>query len=210
MGASASIQVSLDSDPDKCNGDNAFKLGQYGEAILFYSRSIISYSNFENTPNRTESLAILYSNRSAAYESIAQYSRALDDAKEVISLRPDWERGYYRAAKAVLRIESGGLKESQDYIEKALSLNRADRSILSFCKTLNSAEQDLDFQYIKRGIGWTFCWGNGQQGQLGNNSLQNRSLPYMVNKLRGKYMLDISCGASHTVAVSMSGEVYGW
>ena len=39
---------------------------------------------------------------------------------------------------------------------------------------------------------------------------QDRSLPKMVDALRGRRLLDLSCGTGHTLAVLDDGDVYAW
>ncbi|KAK1432979.1 hypothetical protein QVD17_09882 [Tagetes erecta] len=43
---------------------------------------------------------VLYSNRSAAYASLNQYSEALTDAQRTVDLKPDWSKGYSRLGEA--------------------------------------------------------------------------------------------------------------
>ena len=44
---------------------------------------------------------VLYSNRSAALSSLARYQEALEDAEKVVSLKPDWGKGYGRKGAAL-------------------------------------------------------------------------------------------------------------
>eukprot|EP00753_Platysulcus_tardus_P014506 PLAT4383.2.p1 GENE.PLAT4383.2~~PLAT4383.2.p1 ORF type:complete len:552 (+),score=129.47 PLAT4383.2:26-1681(+) len=59
-------------------------------------------------------------------------------------------------------------------------------------------------------LGETFTWGGGEHGQLGHGDRVNRMSPYMVAALRDKTVAQITCGWSHTVALTDSGEVYTW
>jgi hypothetical protein len=43
--------------------------------------------------------------------------------------------------------------------------------------------------------------------KLGHGELKNKSFPVLVDALRGRYVTDISCGATHTVALLNGGEV---
>ena len=45
--------------------------------------------------------AILYSNRSAALLQLRKAAKALEDAEQCISLRPDWDKGHYRKGLAL-------------------------------------------------------------------------------------------------------------
>ncbi|PNH04208.1 Protein STIP1 [Tetrabaena socialis] len=53
------------------------------------------------------------SNRSAALLKLNKVSKALEDAEKCISLRPDWEKGYFRKA---------GVLEAQDRLLEALDV----------------------------------------------------------------------------------------
>lgn len=82
---------------EKKNGDEAYKLGNYQEAILWYSISLSM--NEENTQNQKNIRCTLLSNRSSAYYMNGQYHLALLDAQNVIELNSNWSKGYFRAAK---------------------------------------------------------------------------------------------------------------
>lgn len=45
------------------------------------------------------------SNRSAALLQLSKVTKALADAEECIRLRPDWDKGYYRQAGALEKLE---------------------------------------------------------------------------------------------------------
>ncbi|MEO5511915.1 MAG: hypothetical protein ABIS27_14895 [Longimicrobiales bacterium] len=53
------------------------------------------------------------------------------------------------------------------------------------------------------------CWGDGQSGQLGNNSLAISAIPQFV-QTGGVLFKSIEAGTSHTCAISVAGEAYCW
>lgn len=59
------------------------------------------------------------SNRSAALLQLSKVTKALADADECIRLRPDWDKGYYRQAAALEKLErweevgAGGSQRAQ-------------------------------------------------------------------------------------------------
>ena len=71
-----------------------FKQQKYSEAISKYTQAIELDS--QN--------ALLYSNRSAAYEKLSRYEAAVRDASECIRLKPGWYKGYYRKAIALMAL----------------------------------------------------------------------------------------------------------
>lgn len=58
--------------------------------------------------------------------------------------------------------------------------------------------------------GCTLSWGVAQTGALGRAAARDCEVPAMVDALRGKHVVDASCGAMHCVAVTGLGEVYAW
>lgn len=60
----------------------------------------------------------------------------------------------------------------------------------------------------------TFSWGWNGCGQLGLGHEEDQLRPHVVNELRGKQVVSVSCGASHTVVVALNvsqqGVVYSW
>lgn len=70
---------------------------------------------------------MLYSNRSAALSSLARYQDALEDAEKVVSLKPDWGKGYGRKGAALY-----GLKRFGDAVtayEEGLSFDAANEQL---------------------------------------------------------------------------------
>jgi len=60
--------------------------------------------------------------------------------------------------------------------------------------------------------GAAYCWGNNEQGQLGNSSTVSSPLPVAVTAtgvLAGKTITAITAGSNHTCAIA-SGAVYCW
>lgn len=55
---------------------------------------------------------------------------------------------------------------------------------------------------------WT--WGDFQYGQLGTGDIISRSKPVLVTKLNNTGIKKISCGTSHTLALTLDGRVYAW
>lgn len=58
--------------------------------------------------------------------------------------------------------------------------------------------------------GAVFSWGDNAQGQLGQGDFTNRLRPEVVRTLRGAKAAHISCGKSHSAAISPSGLLFTW
>lgn len=79
------------SEDFKKEGNAAFSAGKYAEAVMLFSQAIeVDGGNH-----------VLYSNRSAAYASLKEYERALEDASKTIEIKPDWAKGYSRKGAAL-------------------------------------------------------------------------------------------------------------
>ncbi|XP_059448560.1 uncharacterized protein LOC132179798 [Corylus avellana] len=70
----------------KDKGNDFFKSGNYLKAAALYTQAIkLDPSN-----------PALYSNRAAAFLQLVKLNKALADAETTISLKPQWEKGYFR------------------------------------------------------------------------------------------------------------------
>jgi alpha-tubulin suppressor-like RCC1 family protein len=56
--------------------------------------------------------------------------------------------------------------------------------------------------------GAAYCWGRGEQGQIGNGGMSNQDVPTPV--IGGVLFTAIAAGGSHTCGVSTSGSMYCW
>ena len=58
--------------------------------------------------------------------------------------------------------------------------------------------------------GLLFTFGGGEHGQLGHNDRVNKLRPTLVQALEGIFVSQITCGWSHSVALTAKGRVYTW
>ena len=60
--------------------------------------------------------------------------------------------------------------------------------------------------------GQLYVWGRGNEGQLGLGDYRPRTVPALVKALgdqqAGSTVLQVACGASHTIALCDNGDVY--
>uniref|UniRef100_A0A1B0C9V3 E3 ubiquitin-protein ligase herc2 n=2 Tax=Lutzomyia longipalpis TaxID=7200 RepID=A0A1B0C9V3_LUTLO len=59
--------------------------------------------------------------------------------------------------------------------------------------------------------GFVYTWGNGNGGRLGHGLGMNHcNVPRIVEGLQGRVIVDIAVGSAHCLALTSSGEVFGW
>ena len=58
--------------------------------------------------------------------------------------------------------------------------------------------------------GDVFSWGEGDDGKLGHDNKHSVDRPRVIEALRGKDIVDISCGGAHSAAITSAGELYTW
>ena len=75
----------------KTSGNEALQAGKFEDAIQFYTDAI----------KLDEKSHVLYSNRSAAYSSLREYEKAIEDAEKCIELSPSFVKGYSRKGSAL-------------------------------------------------------------------------------------------------------------
>lgn len=85
----------LTSEQWKTKGNAAFSNCEYDKAIQYFTHAI----------SQDPSNHLLYSNRSAAYCSIKNYFKALEDADQCISIDSSWSKGYSRKGAALFGLE---------------------------------------------------------------------------------------------------------
>ncbi|KAL6780504.1 TPR6 [Auxenochlorella protothecoides x Auxenochlorella symbiontica] len=70
--------------------------------------------------------ATLYSNRSAALLNLNKVTKALADAEACISLRPDWDKGYFRKGLALEAAGKG--QEALEAYQQASQLGEGENN----------------------------------------------------------------------------------
>ncbi|GAB0100562.1 Probable E3 ubiquitin-protein ligase HERC2 [Sergentomyia squamirostris] len=59
--------------------------------------------------------------------------------------------------------------------------------------------------------GILYSWGNGNGGRLGHSKgTPHVNTPRLVDGLQGRVVCDVAVGSAHCLALTTSGEVYGW
>ncbi|KAJ3109943.1 Hsp90 cochaperone, partial [Physocladia obscura] len=125
----------LSSEELKAAGNKAFSAGNHPVAIKYFSDAIA-----KDPKNH-----VLYSNRSASYTSIKDYSKALTDAEECIKINPGWAKGYSRKGAALHGLAK--YQEAIDAYNKGLEIepnNTATKKSLEEAKALIRDDSDAE------------------------------------------------------------------
>lgn len=131
------IQSHALAEQAKANAYAAFSAGDFSTAVRHFSTAMsVGPSNY-----------LLYSNRSAAYARLHQYSEALADAEKAVKLKPDWSRGYCRLGAA--HVGLGQIDEAVTAYKKGLEFDPCDEGLkagLVNCAR-NSDKKKKDYVY---------------------------------------------------------------
>lgn len=58
--------------------------------------------------------------------------------------------------------------------------------------------------------GSVITWGANRKGQLGNGQFTSSCVPEVIKLLRHRPVISIACGESHTLALTIGGNIYAW
>mmetsp|Transcript_26076 Transcript_26076/g.61930 ORF Transcript_26076/g.61930 Transcript_26076/m.61930 type:complete len:338 (-) Transcript_26076:1358-2371(-) len=123
------------SDDYKELGNKAFAQKDFQTAIEHYTKAIQhSTSNSTSSSSSSSNRHIFYSNRSASYAGLKQWSKAIDDAKECIRLDPQFVKGYYRLATA--QLEAKDLQGAESTIKQGLNLDADNAQLLKVLRNI--------------------------------------------------------------------------
>mmetsp|Transcript_7514 Transcript_7514/g.22217 ORF Transcript_7514/g.22217 Transcript_7514/m.22217 type:complete len:589 (+) Transcript_7514:146-1912(+) len=104
-------------DEHKAKGNAAFAAGDFEAAIEHFSAGIAEAPESH----------VLYSNRSACKASLKDYDGALEDAKKVVEIKPDWPKGYSRLGGALAGLQQWD--EAKAAYEKGLSIDPENQGL---------------------------------------------------------------------------------
>lgn len=115
----------MSAEEYKAQGNQYFASKDFPKAIEYFTKAIEA----SPTPNH-----VLYSNRSACYASLKNFSNALGDADECVKINPAWAKGYNRVAAAHYGL--GNYDDSKANYSKALELDSSNAMAKSGLQTV--------------------------------------------------------------------------
>jgi len=138
----------------KEKGNQYFKAQEYADAVKAYGEAIAL--DADN--------AALYSNRSAAYLRLHKHAEALGDAEKCVKLKPEWEKGHFRAGSALEAM--GDLAAALPAYQAALDISPMSDEIIKKVQELKKKvkpsqpkqSQDRPQEFIPPGPA---SWANG-------------------------------------------------
>lgn len=123
------------------DGNAHFRAQRHQEAIIAYTNAInIAFDRplWEPASLAREELAVLLSNRSAAYIASKEWVNGYVDAQAVVELKRSWSKGHFRLGKALVgmgRVDEGikalkfGLEVEPDSNEIQKALKEAEEAL---------------------------------------------------------------------------------
>jgi tetratricopeptide (TPR) repeat protein len=101
-----------EAEQEKERGNALFKAGKFAEAAECFSLCI------EKSPSANAE--IYYSNRSACWCSLEQWTKALEDAKMAVKIKPGWAKAQSRLGQAFMGLQL--FSEARDAFERAAKI----------------------------------------------------------------------------------------
>ena len=118
------------ADRYKSQGNAALAAGNYSDAIELYTKAI----------GLEPSEPVYFSNRAAAYAALKRWQSALDDSQEVVTLKPDWVKGWIRRGAAFTGL--GKHEEARKAYLKATQLEPGNSQVEGYLKAAEQAAKD--------------------------------------------------------------------
>lgn len=137
-----------EADKFKAEGNAAFAAKHFDAAIEAFTKAIEA----SETPNH-----VLYSNRSAAYASLRNFDKALEDANECVKINPLWAKGWGRKGAALFG--QGDLVGAKDAYTTAVEKEPTNTMAINGLKSVDEAierEAAADGQTPDMGMGALF------------------------------------------------------
>ena len=190
MGNAASV-----AEAGRKQGNALFAAGDLAGAVRLYRRALEAGLNDEH---------LLHSNLSACCLAAGLLYAALESADAAISTKPSWPKAHFRRGAVLVALKL--------YPEALTSLRRALAGEPNSQAVQGLIAECVNFQPppALRGGGCVYSWGRGEFGALGHGDTKDKTIPRLLDELRGVRVVDIACGTGHSLVVSEAGDVYAW
>lgn len=141
----------------KGEGNDAFKTGEYAQAVLFYSMAIDKSTgldkitaDFNGTSGNSKvdpftERHIIFANRSACFLKLGHHEKALADADACLELESNYVKGLFRKGLALHALKR--YREAIDFLAKAIKIEPKNKQIK---QALQFAEVKLTMDLRKR------------------------------------------------------------
>lgn len=130
----------------KAKGNTEFQAKNYEEAIKHFTEAIAA----------DPSDHVFFSNRSACFASLEKYDKALEDATQCVTLKPDWPKGYTRKGHAEFFLTK--YDDAAETYKAGLKLAPEDAGLKE------GLQKAMDAKYELPGSGAGFGGGAGGAG----------------------------------------------
>lgn len=134
----------MSAEEYKAQGNKHFAAKEFDKAIQQFSLAI----DASPVPNH-----VLFSNRSACYASLKDFSKALEDAQKCVETNSSWAKGYNRVGAAHYGL--GNFDDAKAAYSKALELEPGNAMAQSGLSSVESAES-AQYSQPDMGIGKIF------------------------------------------------------
>ena len=94
-----------------------------------------------------DELATVMSNRAAAFLEVGDCISSLVDAEVVIQLKRNWSKGYFRKAKALLKMDRA--QEARDAIQSGLAFDPDNRVCITIQKHARRSLTSICYQELQ-------------------------------------------------------------
>lgn len=135
------VQMAL-VEENKALGNEAFKLKEYSQAAVHYTKAIVCAPAEVLQPaaeaadaGNQQVVSIIYANRAFCFQKLGQHEKALEDADECLKLNPRNVKGHFRRGLALHA--AGRFREACPALGRALELepkNKAVKEALTFAE----------------------------------------------------------------------------
>jgi len=131
------VEKIKEAEQHKLEGNDAFKQGEYAQAVLFYTMAIDKVKGSNLPPKedvggggggyKPSLQAACLANRSACFLKLGHHEKALSDGAECAELEPEYIKGHFRRGLALHA--TGCYKDALGEFVKALEIEPKNKQV---------------------------------------------------------------------------------